>query len=332
LDYQHKEGIFLVTKDSRRVVKFVLLKPCCLLSVVDTADRLRERLATLRAVGHALARPLDVVDVLRATHTEMASVLDATICFFGVFDHAGQSVDVIWQMHEGTELPGGSFPLGRGPTSEAIRQRQPQLIRRWSAHGPRVQLQYATDRPGLPESSIVAPVMFADDVIGVLVVQSYRPDAYDEDDLALLQDIADRVAVAVAGALSAKYRTNGSVHGTDVEPVLASMPDALLVLDENGCVVRLNPAARRLLTRIDASLIMGHPVDRPQADQWPLGSRALTEQLGPIVDQLKRGKAPKREIEVALDHGRAHRLSCRASVLRNHGAPAGGVLILRDVA
>jgi putative methionine-R-sulfoxide reductase with GAF domain len=300
--------------------------------VVNSADRLRERLATLRAVSQALARPLDVTEVLRAVHAELVHALDVTICFFGVFDPAGQTVDVIWQMHNGAELPGGSFPLGRGPTSEAIRQRKPQLICRWSAQGPQVQVQYATDRPGLPESSVVAPVIFDNDVIGVLAVQSYSPEAYNEDDMALVQDVADRVAVAVAGEQDMRRRTNGAVRGTDLEPVLANMPDALLVLDAHGCLVRLNQAARRLLSLVDGSLILGHPVDQPQADQWPLGTRALTEQLRPIVEQLKHGKAPSDEIQLTLDDLPDHRLACRASVLLHHGAPAGGLMVLRELA
>src|SRR6266436_3740805 len=73
-----------------------------------------------------------------------------------------------------------------------IRSRQPQLLRHWSTDGPRVQVQYATDRPGLPESGITVPVVFGEQVVGVLAIQSYEPEAYDEDDLALVQSIADQ--------------------------------------------------------------------------------------------------------------------------------------------
>jgi len=80
--------------------------------VTDGADRLSARLAALRSVSRALARPLDIVDVLRAVHAELARVLDVTICFFGLYDPPGQTVKVIWQVHDGVELPGG-FSTGR---------------------------------------------------------------------------------------------------------------------------------------------------------------------------------------------------------------------------
>jgi hypothetical protein len=75
-------------------------------------------------------------------------------------------------------------------------------------------------------------------------------------------------------------------------------------------------------------LILGHPLDRPQAGTWPLGTQALTRQLLPIVDQLRQGGAPRDEIAIALDD---RAVSCKASVLLNHGSPAGGVLVLREI-
>ena len=297
---------------------------------MDGSDRLSARLATLRSVSRALARPLDVVNILRAVHAEMARVLDVTICFFGLFDSPGQSVKVIWQVHEGAELPGGHFPLGDGWTSQVIRTARPHLIRHWSTDGPHVQVQYATDRPGLPESAVTVPAMFDEQVIGVLSIQSYQPEAYDDEDLALLQGISDQVAVALA--TRARPADTAPAVDSDVEAILASMPDALLVVDDQGRLVRVNQAARNLLCAPDGSLILGHPLDRPQAGLWPLGTQALTSQLLPIVDQLRRGAAPREEIAIALDD-RTHRtIGCKASVLLNQGTPAGGVMVLREIA
>jgi PAS domain-containing protein len=274
-----------------------------------------------------------MVGIFRSLHAEMARVLEAPICFFGLYDAPGQTVEVIWQTHDGTELAGGSFPLAGGATSQAIRTSEPQLIRRWSREGPRVQVQYATDRPGLPESAITVPVVFDEHVVGVLSVQSYRPDAYDADDLLLVQSIAEQAAIALAAAQQSSS-SNHSPHGaTELEAILASMSDALLVLDDQGCLVRLNQAARKMLCLADSTLILGHPVDQPQQGRWPLGTQALTEQLVPIVEQLKRGDAPAEEVPVDLtDSGPdARPVACKASVLIKEGRPAGGVMILREI-
>jgi PAS domain-containing protein len=300
--------------------------------MIDRSDRQSAGLSMLRSVSRALARPLGPVDILRSIHTEMAQVLDVTICFFGLHDAPSQSVEVIWQIHDGVELEGGYFPLGSGPTSQAIRQSQPQLIRHWSRDLPPVQVQYATVRPGLPESAVTVPVIFDEQVVGVLSIQSYRAEAYDDEDVALVQGVADQAGAAIFAARRGTDSGRDSLPpASDLEAILASMVDALLVLDDQGRLVRLNQAARRLLCPADASLILGYPVDRPQEGRWPLGTPGVTQQLLPIIDRLKHGDAPSEEVQVTLEGAATRPLSCRASVLLKDGSPAGGLIVLREM-
>ena len=297
-------------------------------------------MAVLRAVSRSLARPLDTRDVLRAVHVELSHALDATICFFGLYDAHAESVHVVWQIDDGLELPGGHFPLGSGPTSQAIRDCRPRLIRRWSEEGPRVQVQYATDRPDLPESSIAVPVVFDGAVIGVLCIQTYAAEAYDEDDVALMQGVADQVAIALmlGGRGSARRPSEltrarpTDLDAVDSEAVLASMADPLLVLDDQRRLVRINRAARSLLASDDGGgLILGYPVDQAQEDRWPLGTRELTDQLVPLVEQSWRRGAPPTDIRVKRAGQPDHAMSCRATALMRDGAPAGAVVVLREL-
>src|SRR4051812_13731262 len=111
--------------------------------------------ALTRARGPARARPVgigtntrrlvgshDLVELCRLLHEAVARQMDATIFFLGLYDPASESVEVVWQVEDGVELPGGSFPLGKGFTSEVIRTGESRLIRRWSREGPRVHVQY----------------------------------------------------------------------------------------------------------------------------------------------------------------------------------------------
>jgi hypothetical protein len=109
------------------------------------------------------------------------------------------------------------------------------------------------------------------------------------------------------------------------------MADAVLVLDDQGRLIRLNQAARMLLCPADGTVILGHPVDRPQEGRWPLGTQALTEQLLPIIDRLKQGDAPEEEVELAIEGSASRPVGCKASVLLKGGAPAGGLMVLREI-
>lgn len=72
---------------------------------------------------------------------------------------------------------------------------------------PRISLDVGTDsvhfaHPDLPatRSEIALPLRVGDDVIGALDVQSTQPDAFDEDDIVVLQTMADQLALAIENA------------------------------------------------------------------------------------------------------------------------------------
>jgi signal transduction histidine kinase len=195
-----------------------------------------------------------------------------------------------------------------------------------------VQIQYATGRPGLPESGVTVPLCYAGRVIGVLSVQSYQPEAYDEADLALLMAVAGPAALAIEHLRSARQLdAQLQRQVSELEAILGSMAEALLIVDAEGLVVRLNQAARSLLCVDDTSIILGQPLDREQWGQWPSGAREVAEALSPVQAALRRGEV-RRDVEVQM-HERGRRvLSFSCSPIHDaRGALSGGVIAVRDV-
>jgi signal transduction histidine kinase len=258
--------------------------------------------------------------------------MDATIFFLGLYDAASQTVEVVWQVENGKELSGGSFPLGKGITSQVVLTGQSRLIRRWSDEGPRVQVQYATGTPGLPESAVAVPLKLGEHTIGLICVQSYRENAYGEDELHMLDALASEAAIVIAG-LHYSERLGAQVRRrvSELEAILANMADALLIIDGNGSLVRLNRAARALLCLDEASIVLGQPFDESQWSEWPPAGRAAAEALRPVVERLQRTQEPQ-EVEVELPGPVLHILSFRATPLHNSdGSFNGGVIVFRDV-
>jgi PAS domain-containing protein len=230
-------------------------------------------------------------------------------------------VQVVWQVHRGRELPGGSFPLGNGFTSQVIRSGEPLLIRDWKS-GPRVQVQYATDRMGLPQSSITAPVKVDGEVRGVVSVQSYEPNAFDMHHLARLTIAAEQLASTIFGAPIQQLAMQTAERDESV---------GVLVLDTHGRLVQLNDTARRLLCVDPNSVILGHPVLSSQSGLWPLGTQTLTDQLRPLIDDVTAGRtAPANELKI--DQSPAGPLTWTASALLSDGKPAGALLQFRQAA
>jgi PAS domain-containing protein len=273
--------------------------------------------------------PVALIDILRSIHGELSAVVEVPICFFGLFDPVTQTVDVIWQVHEGVEHPGGRFPLGGGLTSQVIGDRRPRLVRQWSREGPRVQVQYAAEPPDLPESAMTVPVVFGDRVLGVLSAQSYQAEAFEQSDLEFMKTLASRAAPAIAIARPPESASSECTPGApDLEGIVAKAHEAALALDDTGRLISMNQAARSLLRLEQQSVVFGFPIDRPQAGRWPLGSSSVSEALRQMLERL-HGVEVSPETHITV-HGDVERvLTCKASTVVADGRPVGTVMIFR---
>src|SRR5438477_7435856 len=209
--------------------------------------QLRVRLELATRLGSLAAGARDFGELFRALHEETERVMDATVFLFALYDEASETVQVVCQMDRGVERSGGSFPLGKGFTSEVIRTGAPRLVRRWSVEGPPVRLLYGTEAGDLvtPQSGVVVPILSGDRVLGVLSAQSYRPEAYEDVDLLSLGAIAVQAGTVIERVRATEQMAlEHERHALQLEAVLATMSDAPLIVDGRGGLVRLNRPVR----------------------------------------------------------------------------------------
>jgi two-component system, OmpR family, phosphate regulon sensor histidine kinase PhoR len=302
-------------------------------STTANEEQPRARLELASRLGAIASDARDLVELFRALHDETARVMDATVFLFALYDDVSQTVHVVRQIDRGEEHDGGSFPLGKGFTSEVIRLGRPRIVH-WSGEAAPIRLLYGTESGELvsPRSGVVVPILSGDRVIGVLSAQSYRPEAYEDEDLFSLCAIA-----AQAGATIKRLRATEQMaleherHALELEAVLAGMNDALVIVDARGAIVRLNHAARELLCLDGASLVLGQPLDLQRVEQWPDTAREIAAALVPVIDSIRAGKSVD-QIDVELLSGERRVFGLGASVLRSPGAELeGGVIVFRDI-
>src|SRR2546429_3325164 len=219
-------------------------------ALTASEKELRARLELANRLGALAAGARDLAELFRALYDETARVMDATVFLFALYDEASATVQVVRQMDRGVEYPGGTFPLGKGFTSEVIRTGEPRLVRRWSAEGPAVHLIYGTEAGELvtPQSGVVVPILSGDRVLGVLSAQSYRPEAYEDADLLSL----GAIAVQAGGVIERDCATEAmdladARHAFLVVTAPASLKHPLPTLDAPAGIVRLYRAAPLLL-------------------------------------------------------------------------------------
>nr|WP_275583606.1 response regulator [Archangium primigenium] len=78
--------------------------------------------------------------------------------------------------------------------------------------------------------------------VGLLSLFSLKPQAYSDEDGALLDTLANQTADAIQSLLASEEASRQRI-----ERMVQSMADGVLLTDEKNAVVVLNPAARRLL-------------------------------------------------------------------------------------
>ena len=292
------------------------------------------KLESPSGLGAFAAGARDLTDLFRALYNETACAMDATVLLFATYEEASETVHVVRQMDRGVEHPGGSFPLGKGFTSEVIQTAAPKLIRRWHADGPPVRLLYGTEAEKLetPQSGVVVPILLDKRVLGVLSAQSYKPEAYDDTDLERLCRIAAQAAPVIERLRTTEHMAREHQRrALELEAILATMTDALIIVDARGAIVQLNRAARELLRLDNASLVVGQPLEEQRLAQWPASAREIAAALVPVAKALRAGESVA-ERDVELRSKRRRVLNVSASVMRGPKVGAqGGVIVFRDI-
>ena len=185
-------GDFGITKHS---LKDMTRRPA------DEERREQVELATLAEIGRTLLEAQLDQDQLCELIYELAGHVVPTDNFqLGLFDGDRYRIKV-W-VKDGRRKPPADFqvPEGQGIVGWIRSARQPLLVRDFQTEMDRLPARpsYISDRP--PRSAIFLPMLAADTIIGVISIQSYRPNAFDEGHLRLLAVLANQSASALNNA------------------------------------------------------------------------------------------------------------------------------------
>ena len=215
------------------------------------------------------------------------------------------------------------IPFGRGIAGQIAASRQPVIIDDIS----RVEVLSPVLRANI-KSLIGAPLMVQGRVIGVVDVGTREYRHFSDDDLHLLQLVADRAALAIENA---RLYQQAQFERARWQVTVQSMLDPVAVADARGYIVYVNPAYQDWV---------GLPVERdlpPEAypthyhlyrpDGTPFPAADL-----PLQRAVHRGEEV-RGVEVVLRRpdGEERIAVWNAAPLRDDGHIIGAVTVGRDV-
>ncbi len=161
------------------------------------AERQRAaELATINSIGQALAAQLELDALVEAVGSKLREVFDAHVVYIALRDSTGL-IRFPYYLDRTERITIAPVPLGKGLTSRVIQSREPLVLK---------TLQEQIEFGGImfekvpSQAYLGVPLIVGDEVIGVMSVQSYLPNAFTDADVRLLTTLAASVGVALENA------------------------------------------------------------------------------------------------------------------------------------
>ncbi len=158
-------------------------------------------LALLNEVSRAIIRAeLDVDALCELIYRQASKVVDTSSFHLGLFEDDHYTLMV--RVQDRVRLPrlAVDLPAGDGIVGWMRETGRALLVEDFPSEMDRLPARprYQSERP--PRAGIYVPLIAGETVIGSISIQSYRPRAFDADDMRLLSLIADQAAVAISKA------------------------------------------------------------------------------------------------------------------------------------
>ncbi len=274
-----------------------LVAPALFIAIMaERRTRWLERRARLHAtaiqVSHAVGSTLDPLAVFREVYRHVASVLSVDAFFVATSDAERKRLSYRFLIDGGRELEPTERDFAGTLAGLCIEKGAPILLRDAERDRERLGIPRAAWGTVEERSIIIAPLRMRNAVIGAISAQSVKVDAYDQDDLDLIENIASEAGIAVERA-ELQERTHGlsrrlfDLHRLGVE--LATEPDV------DSLCRRLSSAASELLGADHAAVYLdtGGDVLSLGARQNPRDTQLATlETHGTVTEQAMRSGQP----------------------------------------
>ena len=250
------------------------------------------RYRALLDIARTLAATLSEDELYATIHRETARAVEAAGFYIALHDQSRDLARVVFYADRGqVHRVDVSY---RGSDSRVIRDQKSVLTN----DGLRKEgLMVLGDESSVAVAAITAPMIHHGRVYGAISAQSYRAGVYTQDDLDLLEGIADIAAVAVENALQVaelerrrreaeRMEEIGRALTSELDPemVLGKVVEAALdLLDVDGASVWLTDGKEGLVCRVAES---GGAIALPKGLEWDIKgevARVLVDERHPIV-------------------------------------------------
>jgi diguanylate cyclase (GGDEF)-like protein len=167
----------------------------------QAAQRQIEGMAVLNEVAGAISSTHQPSELLELIYQQLNRVITTDSYIVALYTPGEDTIDMRILIDDGQRHPPRKIPVGMGLISLVLKDRRAVVVRHMTAEVnslPIKRLTSGTNKPS--ESWVGVPMMIGNELLGVLAVASYKPYAFDDEDVALLNSIAGQAAIALDNA------------------------------------------------------------------------------------------------------------------------------------
>jgi len=162
-----------------------------------------QRLAILNEIGREISTLSELPTLMENVYQQVHNALSTDLFFIGLYDEGKNELTfpIMYDNGRRWEQAPGKV-TGETFSGKAILTKKPFLINEWSVSVKEGESKpvMVGDTSTVTKSLMFAPMLFGNEIIGVISVQSYAPNAYSQEDLELLSGIANQVVIAIQNA------------------------------------------------------------------------------------------------------------------------------------
>ena len=300
----------------------------------ERADRQRNQIAALANAGQVVIHSHDVAGALEDMATALAASTGYDFVSIDVYDASAERF-VLRIINEARMSRGSLAQFWRDTLNpdrpdalyvQVVQTRQPVPL-------PDLQNDERVPEPirdffrrSLLRSAAMLPLLFQDEVLGVLAVVSFRPRSFPEEEVRLLQGLAAEVATALKAMRTHRELVESRERLRQSEAkfrrIFENVQDIYYQTDAQGIIIEISPSVERWgYTR--EGLIGTQVLDVYESPE---------ERSGLLKAIMERGEVVDYEVRLKTGDGRVVDTSVSSHFLRGpDGTPTGVEGTLRDI-
>ena len=168
-------------------------------------ERSNQSITALSEISVEISSTLDLNQLLNTVYERIKRLMDVDVFSIGLYDERRNCIDFKLVIEQGRYLPEYSFNMQEKdrPAVWCIQHRKPVILNDYEKDFAKLLGNKPIPLPKIgnqAKSLMYWPLIVGDNISGVLTVQSYRKDAYDEHQQEMIQTLATTTAIALDNA------------------------------------------------------------------------------------------------------------------------------------